>query len=368
MGAFTTYQSGGVYDGSGVAQAGYVQTRREFLLDQISYKYPSETPLWRMLPKIPLDTVRPEWGLGTLEPTLSTIQSSPENYNFGSSPNPSGARKRAGTYTQIQTKVIEVTDTQRLMDEIGTTDEYSLQVWKKSRELMMEMENSLNFARASEGTASSPTRTTHGLFSWLYDTGDTSGTVTIAGHPIPETYSAVYTTPGSAQDLTLDDLIALTKSCWDNGLDVSRAIMMCGGSIYQLISRFALATFGTTPDIRTVSLNDRNIPAEARALEDVLEVYRGPFGSLHINKNRYYTSRSGPFATFGPTGNQITLNPENAFAIFEPEHLAIGILQGLHVRPAETTSLSSLAALACQFAFICRDPRGLAGGHNWLAP
>tara|TARA_R110000803_G_scaffold54250_3_gene110921 strand:- start:6278 stop:7366 length:1089 start_codon:yes stop_codon:yes gene_type:complete len=362
MAAFSTYYSGNQDLGTG-----YQKTRKEFLYDQISYKYPSEVPLIRMLPKVSVDSTEIDWVLGNLTPDF-TITASAENENFSSTPAPSGMRKRAGNYTHLKHKVIEVTDTQRAMDEVGTSDEYSTQIWQKSRELAIEVENTLYWSREVIGTAGSPNRQTHGLFAWAYDTGDTAGAVTIAGHLIPEVYDSVYHAPiGAAVDMTLPDLTEITRLAWAKGIDIDRSVMMCGDKLYNLISGFGLQTFGTTPDIRTVPLNERTIPAAARSLEHWLEVYQGPFGRIHINKNRYFTDRTPNLAAFGPGGNQITLIPEKAFVIFEPEQLAIGILQGMHVRPGATSTFSSVAAVATQFALIVRDPRGLAAGHNWVA-
>ena len=373
---FTTFESGGEWSG-GSQVAGRDKTRRELLLEQIAYNSPTETPLLSILPKVSVDSIMPEWTMGDIERTPD-IDGDSESQDFSSSSFSGENRTRAGNYTHIKTRFVEISDTQRMMNEVGVQDEYSHQIWREMLGLAIDFEYRLNFSTASFGTNATPgtsdIRTMHGIWSWAQSTGKSTNTVTIAGHQLevgtaaaPADYRSTWYEPATVTTLTRDLLYdEVLEPFWARGGEVDKSICFVGAGIKRTLSGFSQVynAAGTEP---VHKLNELGIAASAKELFDTIDVYHSDCGTLHVSKNRYYndvlTGSGAWYSSYGE-GPISNFSPHKGMLIFEPRYMAIGVLEGMHVVPLAKTGLTTRALLGAQLTFICRNPKAIAAAYN----
>lgn len=172
-------------------------TIREDLTNYITNLSPTDTPLFSMLGTESVSNITFEWLMDNV-PFTAEIQSAGEGAEatFDMKDNAVNYRRtRAANQTMITRKTVDVTGTQRAVNEAGVEDEYSFQVIRQGLSLMKQAEYNLHWSTYVDGVTAAYNRGTHGLAAWLLSTGITSNdtgesSVTIAGKAIPYNYGA----------------------------------------------------------------------------------------------------------------------------------------------------------------------------------
>jgi len=165
-----------------MAQASAVKTYdavgdREDLTDVVATVSRSETPLFSNLEKVKATYRYHEWQTDALSTGSSNAAIEGADFSFTIP----AARSRTGAYTQIYTKTLEVSETQRTVSVAGLEDEFAYQMEKRMKEIATDIEKSL-FTGTGNSGASGTARELKGVFSWIttnVETGTGTGTETL---------------------------------------------------------------------------------------------------------------------------------------------------------------------------------------------
>lgn len=162
-----------------MAQASAVTTyqaigQREDLTDLIATITRHETPIFSSLAKVKASGVYHEWQTDSL--STGSVNAAIEGADFSFA---RGAdRSRLGNWTQIFTKTLEVSETQRAVSVAGLDDEYAYQMEKRMKELATDVEKALITSTGNSG-ATGTGRALKGLLAFItsnVETGTGTGT------------------------------------------------------------------------------------------------------------------------------------------------------------------------------------------------
>ncbi len=145
---------------------------REDLQDFITTITRKETPLYASLEKEKANSTYHEWQIDTLSTANDNANIEGADFSFAIP----AARTRVGNYTQIFTKTVEVSDTQRAMNPAGIEDEYAYQLEKRMKEIATDIEKALITGTGNSG-ASGTARRLKGALAFI-TTNVTTGTGT----------------------------------------------------------------------------------------------------------------------------------------------------------------------------------------------
>ena len=185
---------------------------------------------------------------------------------------------RKANYSNISTKVVEVSDTANQVSGVADAQTTAKQVAYALASLKRDMEKmSLNNAAANAG-ASGTARVTAGVPAFLTTnvnrgTGGANGTTSGTGSA---GYPNAAATDGTARAITEAMLKGVVADCWTEGAEPS--IVLCGASQKQTISGFT----GNATKFQEV---------DAKRLTAAVDVYISDFGSLEIVPARHVRSR-----------------------------------------------------------------------------
>lgn len=185
---------------------------------------------------------------------------------------------RKANYSNISTKVVEVSDTANQVSGVADAQTTAKQVAYALASLKRDMEKmSLNNAAANAG-ASGTARVTAGVPAFLTTnvnrgTGGANGTTSGTGSA---GYPNAAATDGTARSITEAMLKGVVADCWTEGAEPS--IVLCGASQKQTISGFT----GNATKFQEV---------DAKRLTAAVDIYISDFGSLEIVPARHIRSR-----------------------------------------------------------------------------
>ena len=174
---------------------------------------------------------------------------------------------RKANYSNISTKVVEVSDTANQVSGVADAQTTAKQVAYALASLKRDMEKmSLNNAAANAG-ASGTARVTAGVPAFLTTnvnrgTGGANGTTSGSGSA---GYPNAAATDGTARAITEAMLKSVVADCWTEGAEPS--IVLCGASQKQTMSGFT----GNATKFQEV---------DAKRLTAAVDIYICDFGSL----------------------------------------------------------------------------------------
>lgn len=346
-------------------------TRREDVIEAVSYVNPLETPLLSSIDTVPVDNTRKDWMVDNIDrKSTGAVSATVEGAEFD--PTSTITRKRVSNYTHILTKGFAVSDTQRSMDEIGVSDEYTHQAWKAMLELATEIEYAAMWSEWAVGSDVPVARQMQGLMAWAYWVSDASNLPTIAGHVQSAPYITTWKDNAAPTDLTLDQFNDdILDPAWAKGMDINQSLIFVGAKLKRLMSKWPMTYQGSGATLTATPLNEREIPAGAKRLVDYVDVYETEFGTLHVNKNRYLNDTDASFSFDPATANTgppiISFATNTSMIIFEPRFLAFGILRGMDTIPLAKTGDASRGVALAELTLIVRNTKILAGGRNLVA-
>lgn len=174
------------------------------------------------------------------DPTYPTLTAPSRNVNF----------------TQILTKPLDVTDTQRAVNHAGLRDAYMYQAQKKLKELSNDIEHAITRGSNASGTGSA-SRQMDGVLNCI----DTTVTTVASGTSLTEN---IYNT--------------LLQAIWDLGGDPDETYV--GARVKRQISAFSANV-------------QRNIAADDRRQVNSIDVYESDFGLQKIFLSRDMLQAAG---------------------------------------------------------------------------
>jgi hypothetical protein len=223
---------------------------------------------------------------------------------------------RKGNYTNISTKVVEVSDTANSVDGVANAQTIAKQVAYALAALKRDMEKmSLNNAAANAG-ASGTARVTAGVPAFLTTnanrgTGGADGTTSGTGSA---GYPNAAATDGTQRAITEAMLKSVIADCWDEGAEPS--IVLCGSSQKQTISAFT----GNATKFQEV---------DAKRLTAAVDFYVSDFGTLQITPARHVRSRD--------------------VLVLDPNYAEIAYLQTASQKPLARTGLSERRLISAEW-------------------
>lgn len=147
---------------------------REDLTDVIAVVSRNETPIYSGLEKVEAKARTHEWQTDSLTTGSSNAAIEGADFTFAI---PS-SRTRVTNNTQIFTKSLEVSETQREVAVAGLDDEYAYQMEKKMKEIATDIEKALITGTGNSG-ASGTARTLKGMLAFIATNVETgTGTAT----------------------------------------------------------------------------------------------------------------------------------------------------------------------------------------------
>lgn len=190
---------------------------------------------------------------------------------------------RVGNYTQISTKVADVSGSLETVDKAGRSSEMSYQLAKKGAELKRDMEAILSQNQAATAGNASNARKTAAIESWmrgdsaLRGSGGADPTMSGSGG---SGYPDSKPTDGTQRAFTESLLQQALANAWENGANPS--IAMVGPANKQKFSEFS--------GIATLY---RDTPQSGQAsIIGAADIYVGDFGEISVVPSRFMRGKS----------------------------------------------------------------------------
>jgi hypothetical protein len=258
-----------------VTTYGYSKSIREDLTDIIYNISPTATPFMSNIGKENVDNTFHEWQLDALD-AASGANAAVEGAD--GTDTAFTAPARIGNYTQISTKVVNVTGTSGAVDTAGMKTLEAYLLAKRSKELKRDIETSLLQNSAAVVGNSGVARVTAGLPAFIKTNvvlnGGTIPTLSASPNGYP---NAAWTglTGGGAQAFTEDMLKSAISQVWTNGGDVK--MLMVGP-----VNKKRVSTFEGIAAIRVSAEK-----AKQAFILGAADVYVSDFGNVDVVPNRF---------------------------------------------------------------------------------
>jgi hypothetical protein len=290
-----------------------VSTIRESLQDALTSISPTETIFMSTIGSRNVDNTYFEWS--EVDLAAAGDNRALEGDTGLSNSSPTNA-VRKGNYTQISTKVVEVSSTNQAVNGVADAQTVAKQVAYKLSEMKRDMEKMLLDNVAASAGASGTARQTAGLGAFLTTntargTGGADGTTSGSGSA---GYPDAAATDGTTRAITEDILKGVIADCWDAGAEPS--VVLCGSSNKQTISTF---TGNAT----------RYKEAEDSKLNAAIDVYIGDFGELQIVPARHVRARD--------------------VFVLDPNYASVAYLQTAKQEPLAKTGLSERRLISAEY-------------------
>jgi hypothetical protein len=224
---------------------------------------------------------------------------------------------RKGNYTQISTKVVEVSDTANAVNGVADAQTVAKQVAYKLSEMKRDMEKMMLDNVAASAGASGTARQTAGLPAFLTTnvergSGGANGTTSGAGES--GHVNAAATDAGTTRAITEPLLKAVIASCWGEGAQPT--VVLCGSSQKQTISTFT----GNATRFKN---------AEDKKLSAAIDVYISDFGQLQIAPARHIRPRD--------------------VLVLDPSYASVAYLSTAKQKPLARTGLSERRLISAEY-------------------
>lgn len=349
-------------------------TVREDLADLIAIMSPVDMPLFSILAHTPIYQRKFEWAMDNIpfDNDPGNIGTYTQFEGKDASFEAAQHRERPWNLAQINSIAVDVSDTARVVDMVGTEDEFEYQIWRRLLELGRRMEFAAHWAGGRETTAGQNQtnlgRVTHGLCRWIAQTGlkraqgAASEQLFTSGPTITSDYfSTFYDAAGTdlSRSILFNNILA---PAWRNGFNVGGCFIFSGAQVKQFATEFSV--FGNT------SLNFRQVAAEAKILYDTIDVIDTNLGPVYWNLDRYLDiNQSITLNGYGPTSPfaNITVPLNETLIAIEPRFFQLGMLRGVGFKPLAPVGDSTKGLLVGEWGLKCLNPIAGTGGTNLVA-
>ena len=332
-------------------------TRREEFADDIAIMSPMDTPLHNILSYYPVANTEYSWNVDEIA-TPTSVSSQLE----GSAPSAANkARTRLRNICMIDHKGIDVSDTQRVMNEAGIDDEFSWQVVQKGLELLKQCEFNLHWSTYQAGAAATA-RQYAGIIEWAFRGGwarNQGGSEPVAGYDVPSRYGGVLY-EGTNSNLTEAQFRdSVLQPAWRYGMEIPQAICLLGARLKAIVS-----DFGVVYNSGGTIVNSMFIEAEKRRKILTIDVFETDYGPLSLALDRYMDDTSVS-ATFDPVGESsaatgVQVAADDSLLILEPNYVKIAALRALQYSPLGKDSDSTEGYVVAEEGLRVSNPIALA--------
>ncbi len=246
---------------------------REDLADMIYDISPMETPFVSGITKNTATATNHEWQTDS----LATAANNAVIEGADAATTVSTPTIRLGNYTQISSKVPQVSRTQRQVETAGRGDEMDYQVMKMAKELKRDQEVALLANKAKVAGSEVLARELAGIESWIATNTIVGATGSAATGDGTDARTA-----GTLTAFDEADLKSVLASCWDEGGNPD--VIMCGSFNKQAMSAF-VGGGASGPAQRTVD-------GDSSRVNTAIDIYVSDFGSLAVVPNRHQVQNS----------------------------------------------------------------------------
>lgn len=252
---------------------------KEDLSDALTSISPTECPFMASVGTRDINNTYFEWAEIDLAAAVNNNSKIEGDSGLGNDAPHNAVRK--ANYSNISTKVVEVSDTANQVSGVADAQTTAKQVAYALASLKRDMEKmSLNNAAANAG-ASGTARVTAGVPAFLTTnvnrgTGGANGTTSGTGSAGFPNAAATDAASGNMRAITEAMLKSVVADCWTEGAEPS--IVLCGASQKQTISAFT----GNATKFQEV---------DGKRLTAAVDIYISDFGSLEIVPARHVRSR-----------------------------------------------------------------------------
>lgn len=279
---------------------------REDLTDLIATITLHDTPIFNDLAKVKAYATLHEWQTDSLSTGSDNAQIEGADFSFAIPQ----ARSRVNNRTQIFTKQVEVSETQRVVNVAGLEDEFAYQMQKRIKEIATDVEKALITGTGNSG-ASGTARRLKGILNFLATNIET-GTGT-AAHYLTET---LYNN--------------LLQTIWSAGGRPDTTYV--NGFQKRQISAFS------TPNVRQIQMADNS------KLSNYISAYESDFGMQTIKLD--------PFMDTDKT------------LVLESEKWAVAMLRGLKPVDVATVGDAKRGALVMELTLEARNEAASGSNQN----
>jgi hypothetical protein len=256
---------------SQVSYLGASKQNREDLSDTLYRLSPTDTPFLSGLERVSASAVNHEWITEDLASAANNAKLEGDTGTAGLlSADATTTRTRWGNYTQISSKIAEVSATTEAIKKAGMKSQMAREIVNKGLELKRDMETALTQNKVFVAGNATTARELRGLEGWITNyLGGTGGTPGVAPVPSTNTGPVEATTPVAYSEARLKTIL---QGCYTNGGNPT--VLMMSAASKQLQSGFTngATRFQDVADNKMVSGYD---------------VYVSDFGRLKIIPNRF---------------------------------------------------------------------------------
>jgi len=196
------------------------------------------------------------------------------------------ATVRVGSYTQILTKSLILSDTLEVVDKAGRKSELAYQIMKRGKEIKRDWETVQLRAQAGAAGNTTTARTIAGLNAFVKtntDTG-TSGADPTYTSGVP----AAARTDGTQRAFTETITKAVIQSGYTNGAELNTI----------MVGPFNKGVFSGFSGQVTRNFDQSNVSPKPTAVIASADVYVSDFGTLRVIPNRFQRERDAWFLDF----------------------------------------------------------------------
>jgi len=294
---------------------------REDLSDIIYNISPTETPFVTAIGRGKADAVYHEWQTDTLV-DANADNKAVQGDDLANESRP--ATSRVGNYTQIMTKVVGTSTTQRAVKSAGRSDEHSFQLAKAGKELKRDMEKRFVGNYAAVPPTSSVAGESAGALAWLR-TNVSRGAGAGANPTLSGTtqgYPNAAATNGTPRAFTETLLKSVIQSTWTAGGDPSMVIL--GPTQKQAASAFA-----------GIAQQRRETGNKRATIVGAADVYVSDFGEVRFVADRFCSTRDA--------------------LVIDPEYWSLATLDPMQRRKLATVGLADRDAMYVELTLRCNN-------------
>lgn len=281
---------------------------REDLTDYIGNITRYKTPLFSDLPKTKVSSTLHEWQTDTLATGSTNAAAEGADFTFGAP----ALRVRLTNRSQIFTKTVEVSRTQRKMSTAGVDDEFAYQMGKRMKEIATDIEKAILTGTGNAGT-SAVAREMKGILAFI-TTNIETGTST------------------TAAQLSETRFNNGLQKIWDQGGEPDNAYV----NSWQ---KRAISNF-TSNGTRFLQVND------ADKIKNTVSVYESDFGVITVHLNSFMDT--------------------DKVLLLQKDLWAVGVFDGIHPEDIAKTADGDRAALVGEYTLESRNEKGSCKITNLL--
>jgi len=327
---------------------------REDLANFISMISRDETPFLSSIGKTKATAILHEWQTDELAtPAVSAVAEGVSFSTVAAAQAAEPMRTRLANYTQINSKVVQVTGTKRAVDQAGVADEYAYQLKKRGIEMKRDQEFSLVHSWQSSNGAG--TRTFGGYQAWMnhnvvnaLTTANEYTAPTNLGVGVTGTFTTV--TSADKNPLQLSHVDTLMQTIYEAGGKATK-LMVSPANRRAFSARSQAAgsqVFGT--NTAAISSNTTRSLDDGKLRQSV-EIYMSDFGDVMVVPNYIMGLSKTDISGLDEAANFCAL-------VYDPMWFAVAVLRPMQEVELGQLGDSIIGQIVEEITLECKNPKG----------